>query len=651
MGRDLNAWLSRLVHGIEPGTETIEELLSLIHNSMAAGYYERCERILDHLHQRKPGSAELLWLHHMVCFERACHPGEQGIARHAGECMRYYREAVQIDPGKGLFPDHDYEIKGPLGFGGLSHVYLVEKDGRLFAAKSIRPELVANTTMTKRHEYQLPRVKAMTEAAQDAPGVGIAHITDYFVTANRVTIVYEYVQGRSLDYHLKRLPPEELKGERHFVRCMNLLRKVCAALQFAHSRGIAHLDVSPSNIMVAEPDSSWQEDSPIKIIDFDSARMVTGASGASLTSVLVAGTARYMDTNFLTDPTSLSAAGRSSDIFSVGMVAKAVLCGRPEEVKNPSGPSPRATPLLDEIIATATATEPTARFTGMAELGKSFEFAARIADRPVWADTRRRVKIGIAFVVAGYALSLVPTLPWHDWVTALRWLNPLLGILFVSPTIYLNVTYGLLAVGDILRNAWQDRYTKTVIGLWVMCAVRDAMLAGLLFCLVWRRTNRRRYPSFAVPERQAAASRGPELGVRSLRCLQLVRHGPCLRGRLHVRGPDKSRGRRLDVVIQRLRAPLLGRRHPLCHAGLANALGVPLEGGRLAERAWTEQHQGAGLVWGLRWACNRQGAPSLLVAIPAAAGLALPSPAPGKKSLKRIANVLPRLPSLDLPVP
>ena len=64
---------------------------------------------------------------------------------------------------KTFFHD-EYEVTKVIGFGGLSHVYLVEKNGQRIAAKSIRAEFINNFLMAKQHRMNLSNIVAMTLA-------------------------------------------------------------------------------------------------------------------------------------------------------------------------------------------------------------------------------------------------------------------------------------------------------------------------------------------------------------------------------------------------------------------------------------------------------------------------------------------------------
>jgi serine/threonine-protein kinase len=81
-------------------------------------------------------------------------------------------------------------------------------------------------------------------------------------------IVFELVEGRTLDELLRehrRLGARETRG---------ILSAVCAALEFAHARGVVHRDLKPANIMITAQ-------GVVKVMDFGIARKLGVAPAAA----------------------------------------------------------------------------------------------------------------------------------------------------------------------------------------------------------------------------------------------------------------------------------------------------------------------------------------------------------------------------------
>jgi pSer/pThr/pTyr-binding forkhead associated (FHA) protein len=136
----------------------------------------------------------------------------------------------------------EYTLLHELGRGGMGAVYLARHrvTGRLVALKLMLPKVAANDTARARFQREVeltrmlrhPNVAALYED-------GFADGAFFFTT--------EYCEGGSLDrLLLKRggkLPPEE--AVRYAIDVLD-------GLEYAHSRGVVHRDLSPSNILLSD---------------------------------------------------------------------------------------------------------------------------------------------------------------------------------------------------------------------------------------------------------------------------------------------------------------------------------------------------------------------------------------------------------------
>ncbi len=206
-----------------------------------------------------------------------------------------------------------------LGEGGMGTVFLAEQDKptRLVALKIIRPG-VASTNLLRRFEHesqilgrlQHPGIAQIYEAGTADTGEGAQ---PYFVM--------EYVRGRSLI--------EYAQGSQLGTRQrLELLAKICDAVQHAHQKGIIHRDLKPGNILVTE------EGQP-KILDFGVARATDADIQATTIQTDVGqlvGTIPYMSPEQAGgDVTELDT---RSDVYALGVLGYELLAGRlPYELK------------------------------------------------------------------------------------------------------------------------------------------------------------------------------------------------------------------------------------------------------------------------------------------------------------------------------
>ena len=82
---------------------------------------------------------------------------------------------------------------------------------------------------------------------------------DSVITSDRVFIIMELVEGFTLEQYLSR------KGMCDEIEGRILLRQLLLGVEYLHSIGILHLDLSPSNLMISADSLT------LKIADFGSA--------------------------------------------------------------------------------------------------------------------------------------------------------------------------------------------------------------------------------------------------------------------------------------------------------------------------------------------------------------------------------------------
>jgi WD40 repeat protein/predicted Ser/Thr protein kinase len=195
-----------------------------------------------------------------------------------------------------------YRILRLLGEGGMGAVYEAEQDSphRPVALKVIRPGLLA-PALVKRFAHEVEILGRLHHP-------GIAQIHDAGVAEDgQPFFAMEFIRGLPLgEYARLRSLTVQARVE--------LLARVCDAVQHAHDKGVIHRDLKPANILV-------DESSQPKVLDFGVARAtdVDLLTGAGLTRTgQVLGTPNYMSPEQVTgDPAAID---HRADVYALGVI-------------------------------------------------------------------------------------------------------------------------------------------------------------------------------------------------------------------------------------------------------------------------------------------------------------------------------------------
>jgi tetratricopeptide (TPR) repeat protein/predicted Ser/Thr protein kinase len=216
-----------------------------------------------------------------------------------------------------------YRILRPVGAGGMGEVYLAEDErlGRRVALKFL-PR--ADSSDPERRERLRREARALASLSHH----GIAAIYALEEHHDRLFLVMEFIEGETLAQRLARRPlpvPELIERG----------RVLADALAHAHTRGVIHRDVKPSNILITPEGATKLADFGLAIHEGDTRLTAEGST---------AGTAEHMSPE-QTHGTALDA---RSDIFSLGVVLYEAL----------TGTRPFARPTLEATFHAIRAEEP-----------------------------------------------------------------------------------------------------------------------------------------------------------------------------------------------------------------------------------------------------------------------------------------------------
>ncbi len=162
----------------------------------------------------------------------------------------------------------NYRIETEIGRGGMGIVYLAERTDfhRRVAIKLIKRGMDSEAIVSRFNRER--EILAVLEHPF------IAHLLDGGTTENDLPFfVMEYVEGEPIDEFCKKnnLPEKEI---------LDLFRKVCEAVAFAHQKLIVHRDLKPSNILITK-------DRMPKLLDFGIAKLLNSTAEETQTNMRV----------------------------------------------------------------------------------------------------------------------------------------------------------------------------------------------------------------------------------------------------------------------------------------------------------------------------------------------------------------------------
>ena len=229
--------------------------------------------------------------------------GEENISIDSDELERVR------GPGRFSFNElaaatNNFAEEGKLGEGGFGKVY-----HGLLRGEEVAIKRVSSGSKQGKKEY-ISEVKIISQLRHR----NLVQLVGWCHGKGELLLAYKFMPNGSLDSHLH--------GEDMFLTWpvrYKIANQLACALLYLHEEWeqcVVHRDVKPSNVML---DSAFN----VKLGDFGLARLVDHEIGSQSTTIL-AGTVGYM----APESFDMGNATKESDVYSFGIVALEIACGR-----------------------------------------------------------------------------------------------------------------------------------------------------------------------------------------------------------------------------------------------------------------------------------------------------------------------------------
>lgn len=211
-------------------------------------------------------------------------------------------------PEAGQLLHNRYRLEARMATGGQALVYRATDEAlsRPVVVKLLRAE-------GREQEPLRARLRHEVEALARLDHPGVVGILDAGELADGSPfLVIQFVEGQSLREALNRGPFDR-------ARAAAILRQAGSALSAAHAAGITHRDLKPENIMLQRLSDGAES---VKLIDFGIAKIERSELDPHTTTVMIAGTIRYMAPEQFHGEN-----GPASDLYSLALITCEMLSG------------------------------------------------------------------------------------------------------------------------------------------------------------------------------------------------------------------------------------------------------------------------------------------------------------------------------------
>jgi len=246
---------------------------------------------------------------------------------------------IPLEPGQNVLND-TYTIERQLAFGGLSAIYLAQKNSnddrkKVVLKEAVVPETENAELVEKSHQMLTREAKMLTALSHQQ----IVQVFDHFVDGGRHYLVLEYIPGQDL----RQLIREEGAQKEGQVLVWAIAMAHMLAYLHEQPEAIIHRDFTPDNLLL-------KSDGSIVVIDFGAANFFLGTATGTMI-----GKQAYIAPEQLRGK-----ACPLSDIYALGCCLYYLSTGVDPEPLSPSHPREKVSsisPAFDKLVASCTQME------------------------------------------------------------------------------------------------------------------------------------------------------------------------------------------------------------------------------------------------------------------------------------------------------
>lgn len=262
-----------------------------------------------------------------------------------------------------------YRIVSEIAAGGMAIVYRAYQPGleRYVAIKFLLPPALPDPTLGARFRQEAQIVARLRHP-------NIVTVLNYGEDQGIAYLVMECVEGDTVFHRLGR--PMEA------TLAVDVAGQMALALDFAHSQGVVHRDVKPSNILLGH--DNW----PL-LTDFGLARILDSPTRLTPLHIVQRGMGPGTPEYMAPEQAQGGDVDARTDVYALGIVLFEMMTGRPpfygekpvdtmfkhvsEALPQPRSINPAIPPDLEAVIIAATEKKPARRFQSAAEMASALQ--------------------------------------------------------------------------------------------------------------------------------------------------------------------------------------------------------------------------------------------------------------------------------------